>query len=165
MSAGLCNGSRGTVFGFSFPPDDTPVVWVTFPAYRGPAILSQAGCDTVVPLCYTQFTDDSASSSTFRHQIPLKLAFSMTVYKAQGSSISKFIFVPGIGEVGFGMSYVALSRSTTAESFMIRGVQLPIWPRFSKMSTGEGKKFITSAELEFARQYVENTLPFLESLE
>ncbi len=62
---------------------------------------------------------------TFK-QIPLKLAWAITVHKSQGKTFDKVIIDMGRGAFEFGQTYVALSRCRTLEGIVLKQ---PIKPR------------------------------------
>ena len=152
VSCGLCNGSQGKVVGFTFPTDSRyPLVWVNFPGYTGPELIQ--GHPKVVPITHHKFIEEINNEDKIRFQTPLRLSYAITVHKSQGCSLEKFIFIPGKSEVAFGMSYVALSRATVLNSFMLRG--LPVYPfeRFDRMSKGTALNYIQEAEELFNHLY------------
>ncbi|MDX1943664.1 MAG: PIF1 family ATP-dependent DNA helicase [Saprospiraceae bacterium] len=62
---------------------------------------------------------------TFR-QIPLKLAWAVTIHKAQGKTFDKVIIDLGTGAFEHGQTYVALSRCRTLEGIVLKQ---PIRPK------------------------------------
>lgn len=53
-------------------------------------------------------------------QIPLKLAWAITIHKSQGKTFEKVIIDLGRGSFAHGQTYVALSRCTTLEGIVLR---------------------------------------------
>jgi len=53
-------------------------------------------------------------------QIPLKLAWAITIHKSQGKTFRKVIVDLGRGSFAHGQSYVALSRCTSMEGLVLR---------------------------------------------
>jgi len=53
-------------------------------------------------------------------QIPLKLAWAITIHKSQGKTFEKVIIDLGRGSFAHGQSYVALSRCTSMEGLVLR---------------------------------------------
>ena len=53
-------------------------------------------------------------------QVPLKLAWAMTIHKSQGKTFEKVIIDLGRGSFAHGQTYVALSRCTTLDGIILR---------------------------------------------
>ena len=121
-SAGLCNGATGTVIDFIYqhghqPPDLPIAVIVQFDDYRGPSISdSKPSC---VPICPITVTSDSLVGFHERQQLPLKLAWALTIHKSRGLTLSKAWIDIGKSERTAGISYVAVSRVKTLSSCVI----------------------------------------------
>ncbi|OWA50646.1 putative ATP-dependent DNA helicase PIF1 [Hypsibius exemplaris] len=111
---GLVNGAVGTVQGIVYEGDSRPpalpvAVIVQFDDYRGPSCLPDV--ERCVPICPLKRTWTSPSDeSCSRTQIPLSLAHAVTVFKAQGSTLSKASVDIGRREYAAGLGFVAFSR-------------------------------------------------------
>lgn len=95
----VVNGSRGVVTGFT--PEGFPTV-------------KYAACTMTVPLHRWdhQPSPHSSAVTASRTQLPLRLAWSISIHRSQGMSIDFLeVFLDKI--FGDGMAYVALSRSTS----------------------------------------------------
>jgi ATP-dependent exoDNAse (exonuclease V) alpha subunit len=85
---GLCNGATGIVVDFIFkenhqPPDLPVAVMVEFENYKGPSFdESRPSC---VPIC--PVTVSSQSGMHERQQLPLRLAWALTIHKSQGLTL------------------------------------------------------------------------------
>ena len=64
-----------------------------------------------------EFTRDKIGSFT---QIPLKLAWAITIHKSQGKTFEKVVIDLGRGSFAHGQTYVALSRCTSLDGIILR---------------------------------------------
>lgn len=107
QAAGLVNGSRGVVTGFN---DRLPVVRF----HNGAEILIGKRMFTFG--CDKQVKGKPKELPATRRQIPLLLAYALTIHKAQGLSLDRVrvdrLFAPG-------QAYVALSRARSLEGLAI----------------------------------------------
>ena len=109
VDMGLVNGTMGTLRAICYqrggPPDLPIAVMVEFDSYRGPTLHD--GTVPIVPI-RRNCLDGRASCS--RLQLPLKLAWAVTVHKAQGLTLNKAVI--NIGQKVFcaGLMFVACSR-------------------------------------------------------
>lgn len=100
---GLVNGSRGIVTSFS--------------AEKYPVVKFLNG-KTVVIKPATWSLDDETDSLK-REQIPLRVAYALTIHKAQGASLDSALVDVGPSTFECGQAYVALSRVRSLESLYI----------------------------------------------
>lgn len=111
---GLVNGSMGTVRGIVFeetqaPPSVPSVVLIEFDSYAGPAITTTEGIK-LVPVPPIKHTWDGKKGTCSRLQIPICLAWAITVHKSQGLTLQKAVIDIGKKEYAAGLSFVAISR-------------------------------------------------------
>ena len=112
VDAGLVNGSVGTVVDIVYSgdkrsPHDLPdFVVCHFPQYRGPPY---AGPNTV-PIAPVQRTWLHENRALARVNLPLTLAWAVTIHKSQGLTLDKAVVDIGNSERSAGLSFVALSR-------------------------------------------------------
>ena len=92
---GLVNGSRGVVL--SIPPDGKSV-----------NVLFKNGLSCMIEYNLYEFEDDRVKFQ--RHQIPLVLAWGISIHKSQGCTLDYAIIDLGPNIFSPGMAYVALSR-------------------------------------------------------
>ena len=125
---GLCNGALGTVLNFVYPRDQTlpklPIcVLVQFDDdYSGPTL--SAGFPRCVLICpITQFSQNLAQKCE-RQQLPLKLAWAITIHKSRGLTLKKAWVDLGPSEKFSGMTYVALSRVKKLEDLIVEPMTL-----------------------------------------
>lgn len=105
QEAGLVNGSRGVVEGFT---DTTPCY---------PLVLFQ-GCAAPIPVG-EQSWESEEIEGVKRSQIPLMIAYAITIHKAQGSTLNCALIDIGPRTFEVGQAYVALSRVKSLDSLYI----------------------------------------------
>lgn len=101
VADGLVNGSRGVVTGFA---DGKPMV-----KFKTGVVLSIGRVEWE--------SDDIKGVS--RRQIPLRLAYALTIHKAQGATLDCVCIDIGRYTFDFGQAYVALSRVRDLESLYV----------------------------------------------
>ena len=103
---GLVNGSRGVITGFA--PDGNPLVkFLSGPPYPV----------RIVPAAWESDADETEKVT--REQIPLRLAYALTIHKAQGASLDSALIDVGPSTFEYGQAYVALSRARSLEALFI----------------------------------------------
>lgn len=105
VAGGLVNGSRGYVAGFEA-------------GSRAPMVRFMNGLE--VPIRYEQwsFRLNAAGASVTRRQLPLQLAWAMSIHKSQGMTLDCVeISLSRVFE--FGQAYVALSRAKSLASIKL----------------------------------------------
>ena len=113
---GLCNGTMGTVKDIIFAQNQRPpmlpiAVIVQFDKddYIGPSFCeNMPNCVPIFPV--TSHINDTNGLNLERQQLPLKLAWSITIHKSQGLTLKKSWVGLGPSENVAGLAYVALSR-------------------------------------------------------
>lgn len=111
---GLCNGTRGIVVGFVPMPEGAGI---NAEERMAPRVLWANDMETiVVPYKFTVTVGGREMAS--RKQLPLALAWALTIHKSQGSTLDKAVVtVAGIFEDG--QAYVALSRLKSLEGLSL----------------------------------------------
>ena len=108
VEVGLVNGARGTIQAICYkiggPPSLPLAIMVKFQNYSGPTLH-----DTV-PITPVQRTWSSSGVQCSRLQIPLKLAWAVTIHKSQGLTLDKAVINIGKKEFSSGLTFVACSR-------------------------------------------------------
>ena len=104
--AGLVNGSRGVVVGYD--PSGAPIV--------------QFLHGTPIPIPASSWESEEIDG-LFRKQIPLRLAYAITIHKSQGATLDCALIDIGTSTFEYGQAYVALSRVKSLESLYVWDVE------------------------------------------
>ena len=109
IDVGLVNGAVGTVISICYerggPPDLPLSVMIKFDKYTGPTLP-----DGSVPITPIHQTWSNFGTQYSRLQLPLKLAWAVTIHKSQGLTLDKVVIDVGNKEFSSGLTYVACSR-------------------------------------------------------
>ncbi len=133
FGAGYVNGSRGTVVGFK---NDLPIVK-----------LARNGKEITVEM-HTWALEEDGKKRAEASQLPLRLAWAITIHKSQGMSLDAAMidlsrsFTPGMG-------YVALSRVRDLQGLFLVGVNrmaMQLHPEIHELDA-----WLQSASAEIAR--------------
>jgi ATP-dependent DNA helicase PIF1 len=106
-AAGLVNGSRGVVTGFT--SEGYPLV----------KFLNGPSFPVRVPPASWSSDSEKDDGGVTREQIPLRLAYALTIHKAQGASLDSALIDVGPSTFEYGQAYVALSRVRSLEALFI----------------------------------------------
>lgn len=101
--AGLVNGSRGVITGFC-------------PATELPIVEFINGVKRIIGTNTWPIEDYEFVS---RAQVPLRLAYAVTIHKSQGATLDSALIDIGSGVFEYGQAYVALSRVRNLESLYV----------------------------------------------
>ena len=117
LDRSLVNGSRGVVTRITPSPTDSSSLVPTVKFDCGVTI-------PIAPVESVRNNPEGATGCLVRMQLPLKLAWAMTIHKSQGATLSRALLdVSNAFE--FGQCYVALSRVKSLEGlWLVRPVRL-----------------------------------------
>ena len=137
----LVNGSRGTLRELWYPegtsplakhPESSsldvgifgdvtlPVAIVEFPCYNGPAFFQEEAKRNWVPIPACE-SDVEGVKGGKRRQLPLVLAYAITVWKSQGMSLDAVVIQLRERLMEHGIVYVAVSRAKHFTKLFFRG--------------------------------------------
>ena len=102
---GLVNGSRGIITAFSLD--------------GFPRVKFMNGKELVVRKEKWSSDSEKDGDGVTREQVPLRLAYALTIHKAQGASLDSALIDVGPSTFEYGQAYVALSRVRSMESLYI----------------------------------------------
>ena len=109
VDVGLVNGAMGTIQAICYraggPPDLPIAVMVQFDSYTGPTLH-----DGTVPITPLRRTWSALGAQCSRLQLPLKLAWAVTIHKSQGLTLNKVVLDVGKRDFSSGLTFVACSR-------------------------------------------------------
>ncbi|GAA6011795.1 hypothetical protein JCM11491_000753 [Sporobolomyces phaffii] len=121
----LVNGSRGVIIGFVPSSSQEPATDEFLQKQRHdllPVVLFAANGGTQVTLEPQTWSESLGSDlgRLYRTQMPLQLAWALTIHKAQGQSLDA-VTMDLSGTFAHGQAYVALSRCRTMEGMRVTG--------------------------------------------
>ena len=152
-SVGLCNGAKGTVINIIYQPNHQPpdlpiAVIVKFHNYKGPSLSGYPSCVPISPITV------SVHSEHERQQLPLRLAWALTIHKSQGMTLTKSWVDIGKKESTLGITYLAISRVRNLSSLVIEPMTLERLKNIKKMPTLKYRLTEEKRLLQISRQTV-----------
>src|SRR5271169_1729445 len=94
------------------PHSDLPsIILIAIPQYRGPTEWHTDDGIPIVPIVPSVARWEKNGKPCSRKQFPLRLAYSITIHKSQGMTLSKVIIELGLKDFCRGLSFVAISRA------------------------------------------------------
>ena len=153
VKVGLVNGAMGTIEAIAYrsggPPDLPLAVMVRFDHYSGPALH-----DGTVPITPLRRTWHNSGVQCSRLQLPLKLAWAVTIHKSQGLTLNKVVIDLGKREFSCGLTYVACSRVRQMSDLLFS----PPFP-FQRLSCLANSQRLHNRQLEDQRLLSLNNTP------
>lgn len=160
-AVGLVNGAIGRVEDVVWMHGSTRselplAILVSFPSYTGPTLWRtepRPGFPDgvpIVPLTSIKSTFNVSGKQMSRTQVPLRLAWAVTVHKSQGLTLERIKLGLGKKEFCSGLTFVALSRVKSLDSVML--VEKVDFSRVQKLA---GKGLQERME-DIARRYHQN---------
>jgi ATP-dependent DNA helicase PIF1 len=116
---GLVNGSRGVVVGFERPPNNEDLSGAKVQAKDQDTLFPLVKFKNGTQLIEYHDWELQEFPGVKRQQIPLKLAYAITIHKAQGATLDCALIDVGGRTFEYGQAYTALSRVKDMESLYI----------------------------------------------
>jgi DNA replication protein DnaC len=109
-AAGLANGAFGTIREIVYATDqvpgkDLPVLLIEFDKYKGPRFSSKCSPTTVPINSHRVYKKHG-----YRENLPIDLAYALTVHKSQGLTLPKVYYTYGDADQSAGQTFVPMSR-------------------------------------------------------
>ena len=123
--AGLINGAFGKIWDVIYAIDEAPpalpiALLVEIPSFRGKSFID--GVPNIVPIVPVQSKFDIGEEKIecTRTQLPVMLAYALTIHKAQGSTLPLAVVDLGLNEPSSapGLAFVALSRCKSIKDYI-----------------------------------------------
>jgi uracil-DNA glycosylase len=108
IESGLVNGSRGVITQFGTAPTYIPHV-----LFKGQSVA--------IPIPTVTWEAEDPEG-VMRRQVPLVLAYAVTIHKCQGATLDSALIDIGSSTFEYGQAYVALSRVKYLEALYIHGL-------------------------------------------
>jgi hypothetical protein len=155
---GLVNATIGTVedvvWQYGADSSDLPIaVLVSCKDYNGPTMWRtepRVGFPQgipIIPIVPLKTSFESQSQPMARTQLPLRLAWAVTVHKSQGLTLPRIRLGLGPKEFSCGLTFVALSRVTSLNGLLF--IEKLDWERVKRL----GGKFLQLRLQDMARRY------------
>ena len=139
---GLVNGSRGVIESFERRRVTTQRENIVVKDAVVPVVAFERGITKAIEPVSQYYPANNSSAALVRTQLPLKLAWALTVHKSQGMTLSR-VEVQLANAFEYGQAYVALSRATDLAGLWLRG---PPLERSAVKAHPDVKKFYAALE-------------------
>ena len=162
---GLVNGALGTIKDFHWPEGadidkDLPTILVAFDKYDGPCIDQDEKGRQIVPITPSRREFQVGNTACTRTQLPVTIAFAITVHKSQGITADKIVTNIAQRDHVIGLSYVAISRVKTLKGLLFEEPFDFIRFQVNKVSKTETMRLADVARR--LRQHIPVAVPDLE---
>ena len=149
------NATTGVVEDIIWAPgasrSDLPIaVLVSCPSYSGPTLWRTRDNVPIIPVTPVKSTFEIGGTTYSRTQIPLRLAWAVTVHKSQGLTLGKVRLGLGSREFATGLTFVALSRVKQLDDILL--MDNVDYSRVRKL----GGKFLQYRFEDYTRRYNDN---------
>ena len=158
---GLVNGANGIIKDILYKPNDNLpfAILIEFNEYTGPRFFQENDPKrNWIPINPLNIFSKALNMS--RTQFPIRLAYALTIHKAQGQTLKRIIVELGKKEATLGLTFVALSRVKNVNDFLIHPFPLDRLTRIKNSSLLEGRV----KEENRLNNIVKNTLSEYHSL-
>ena len=135
---GLVNGANGIVRDIIYDDNETlpHTVFIEFDNYSGPYFFPADDLrHKWIPINPLTIYNSSLNGS--RTQMPIRLAYALTIHKSQGQTLGKVVVDLGKNERSLGLAFVALSRVKNHRDFLIKPFSLERLTKIKKSSSLE----------------------------
>ena len=135
---GLVNGANEIVRDIIYDENKTlpHTLFIEFDNYSGPYFFPENDLrHKWIPINTLTIYNSSINGS--RTQMPIKLAYALTIHKSQGQTLEKVVVDLGKSEKSLGLAFVALSRVKNHKDFLIQPFPLERLTKIKKSSSLE----------------------------
>ncbi|MGI9458976.1 MAG: hypothetical protein ACR2NF_03165, partial [Pirellulales bacterium] len=142
IGVGLCNGTTGVVKEIIYRPSSSApalplCVLCEFPKYTGPCFVP--GQPKLVPVVPVTRRIETPGSRGTRTMLPLRLAWAITIHKAQGLTLDKVVLDIGSKEFSIGLMFVGLSRVRKLKDILLAPFPFSRLRQIARDSRGRDK--------------------------
>jgi ATP-dependent DNA helicase PIF1 len=161
---GLVNGANGVIKDIVYPIEKSQhclpsAIFVEFKFYKGPKFfLENDDRKDWIPI--NPLTAYNNTHNCSRTQLPIRLAYALTIHKSQGQTIDKAVIDLGKSEQSLGLTFVALSRLRNFRDFLIYPFALDRLNKISQ-STSLQPRLKEEARIRLLIQNTLNEFAFL----
>ena len=108
---------------------------IEFDSYVGPRFFNELNDPRINWIPINPLNAYSKYYNTNRIQLPLRLAYALTIHKSQGLTLIKAVIELGVSEKSLGLMYVTLSRLKCFHDFLIQPFTLERLQKLCKLTS------------------------------